>query len=208
MYRAPGTLGVLEQLPIDPLVAALIEALELPAELFPVSAPPRPELGDFAVGTFPAAKQRKAPPPKLAAEVAARFQPTDLLAEATAAGPYVNFKARRPALFAHLFSATVGGGSLVPDVGGGRAVDLRQPALRVDAGLEVAPRRRLQQQPGRRIVAQVLLGDPARVNTDLARLQAVTAADVQRVMKKYFTDANRFVLYYLPEASKPKKEGQ
>jgi zinc protease len=55
--------------------------------------------------------------------------------------------------------------------------------------------------------AAVLLGDPARVNTDLARLEAVTAADVQRVMKKYFTDANRFVLYYLPQASKP-KEGQ
>lgn len=51
--------------------------------------------------------------------------------------------------------------------------------------------------------AAVLLGDPARVNTDLERLQAVTAADVQRVMKKYFTDANRMVLYYLPEASKP-----
>jgi len=56
--------------------------------------------------------------------------------------------------------------------------------------------------------AAVLLGDPARVNTDLARLQAVTAADVQRVMKTYFTDANRFVLYYLSEAAKPKKEGQ
>lgn len=56
--------------------------------------------------------------------------------------------------------------------------------------------------------AAVLLGDPARVNTNLGRLQAVTAADVQRVMKKYFTDTNRMVLYYLPEASKPaKKEG-
>ena len=54
--------------------------------------------------------------------------------------------------------------------------------------------------------AAVLLGDPARVNTDLARLQAVTAADVQRVMKKYLTDANRLVLYYLPEASKPAKK--
>src|SRR5690242_10480241 len=54
--------------------------------------------------------------------------------------------------------------------------------------------------------AAVLLGDPARVNTDLARLQAVTAADVQRVMKKYFTDSNRLVLYYLPQASK--KGGQ
>jgi hypothetical protein len=31
---------------------------------------------------------------------------------------------------------------------------------------------------------------------------------VQRVMKKYFTDANRMVLYYLPQASKPKQEGK
>ncbi len=53
--------------------------------------------------------------------------------------------------------------------------------------------------------AAVLLGDPARVNTDLARLQAVTAADIQRVMKKYFTDTNRMVLYYLPEASKQQR---
>ena len=54
--------------------------------------------------------------------------------------------------------------------------------------------------------AAVLLGDPARVNTDLARLQAVSAADVQRVMKKYFSDQNRMVLHYLPQATK--KEGQ
>ena len=56
--------------------------------------------------------------------------------------------------------------------------------------------------------AAVLLADPARVNTDLERLQAVTAAYVQRVMKKYFADTNRLVLYYLPEAMKPAKEGQ
>lgn len=56
--------------------------------------------------------------------------------------------------------------------------------------------------------AAVLLGDPSRVNTDLARLNAVTAADVQRVMKKYFTDENRLVLYYLPEAAKKSGEGR
>lgn len=50
--------------------------------------------------------------------------------------------------------------------------------------------------------AAVLLGDAARVNTDLAKLQAVSAADIQRVMKKYFTQSNRLVLHYLPEASK------
>jgi zinc protease len=55
--------------------------------------------------------------------------------------------------------------------------------------------------------AAVLLGDPNRVNTDLVKLQAVTAADVQRVMKKYFVPANRLVIYYLPEASKPGTTG-
>jgi len=52
--------------------------------------------------------------------------------------------------------------------------------------------------------AAVLLGDPNRVNTDLQRMQAVTAADVQRVAKKYFTDNNRYVFYYLPESERPK----
>ena len=51
--------------------------------------------------------------------------------------------------------------------------------------------------------AAVLRGDPNRVNTDLDRLQAVTAADVQRVAKKYFTDQNRYVFFYLPESQRP-----
>ena len=40
----------------------------------------------------------------------------------------------------------------------------------------------------------VLLGDPNRVNTELDRLQSVTAADIQRVAKKYFKQENRSVL--------------
>ena len=51
--------------------------------------------------------------------------------------------------------------------------------------------------------AAVLLGDPNRVNTDLGKLQAVTAADVQRVANKYFTDKNRYVFIYLPESQRP-----
>jgi zinc protease len=39
-------------------------------------------------------------------------------------------------------------------------------------------------------------GDPKAVNSDIQKLQAVTAADVQRVMNKYFTDTNRVVIYY------------
>jgi zinc protease len=39
-------------------------------------------------------------------------------------------------------------------------------------------------------------GDARAVNSDIQKLQAVTAADVQRVMKKYFTDKNRVVIHY------------
>ncbi|HEX3145556.1 MAG TPA: pitrilysin family protein [Pyrinomonadaceae bacterium] len=55
--------------------------------------------------------------------------------------------------------------------------------------------------------AAVILGDPNRVNTDLDRLQAVTAEDIQRVAQKYLTDKNRYVIYYLPESERPKTSG-
>lgn len=55
--------------------------------------------------------------------------------------------------------------------------------------------------------ATVLLGDPNRVNSDLQRLLAVTAEDIQRVAKKYFTDNNRYVFYYLPDSERPKASG-
>lgn len=51
--------------------------------------------------------------------------------------------------------------------------------------------------------AAVVLSDVNRVNRDLDRLQRVTAADVQRVMRRYFTPANRVVIHYLPESSRP-----
>jgi zinc protease len=54
--------------------------------------------------------------------------------------------------------------------------------------------------------AAVLLGDPNRANTDLQRLLAVSAADIQRVAKKYFTENNRYVFHYLPESERPKTD--
>jgi zinc protease len=45
-------------------------------------------------------------------------------------------------------------------------------------------------------------GDPKAVNSDIQKLQAVTAEDVQRVMKTYFTDKNRVVIYYQNEETK------
>ncbi|MDT5271530.1 MAG: zinc protease [Acidobacteriota bacterium] len=54
--------------------------------------------------------------------------------------------------------------------------------------------------------AAAIVGDVKRVNTDIDRLQAVTAADVQRVMKKYFTDTNRVVITYQAESQKPEEK--
>ncbi|MBI2820844.1 MAG: insulinase family protein, partial [Acidobacteria bacterium] len=56
----------------------------------------------------------------------------------------------------------------------------------------------------------VVLGDPDLANRDIERLQQVTAADVRRVMQKYFTEANRVVIHYLArpenrEAGEPRE---
>ena len=44
--------------------------------------------------------------------------------------------------------------------------------------------------------AVAYLGGPMAVNNEVAKLQAVTASDIQRVMKTYFKDNNRVVIYY------------
>jgi zinc protease len=44
--------------------------------------------------------------------------------------------------------------------------------------------------------AVAYLGDPKAVNREVDQLQAVTAADIQRVMKQYFKENNRVVIHY------------
>lgn len=46
------------------------------------------------------------------------------------------------------------------------------------------------------------MGSTALINNELSKYMAVTREDIQRVAKKYFTQDNRVILYYLP---KPKK---
>jgi zinc protease len=52
--------------------------------------------------------------------------------------------------------------------------------------------------------AALIEGDPARINGDLAALQQVSAADVQRVLKKYVTGAHSVTIDYQPQ---PKTAG-
>jgi zinc protease len=55
--------------------------------------------------------------------------------------------------------------------------------------------------------AAVVYGDAARVNTDLGKLQAVTAEQIRDVLKKYIIDKKTVVLEYMPEEKKsPTKE--
>jgi zinc protease len=50
--------------------------------------------------------------------------------------------------------------------------------------------------------ALILQHDPSIVNTGLGKVQATTAADVQRVVKKYLIDGKALVLTYLDESQR------
>lgn len=67
--------------------------------------------------------------------------------------------------------------------------------------------RRRENNDGKAIVVERAIayqGDPKAVNSEIQQLQAVTIQDVQRVMKKYFNDKNRVVIYYTQEAGDKK----
>jgi len=56
-----------------------------------IEVPPSVELGDYAFPCFPLARSLRKAPQAIATELAIAFQPTALIKEARAAGPYVNF---------------------------------------------------------------------------------------------------------------------
>lgn len=51
-------------------------------------------------------------------------------------------------------------------------------------------------------------GDPAKANTELADLAAVTAADVQAVAQKYLAEDRRMTIRYRPESARPEGAAQ
>jgi arginyl-tRNA synthetase len=102
-----------------PLHAAAAEAVGGAPK---VEAPPRPELGDLAVGCFQLAKQRGVKPAQLAQELAAAFQPSEWLASATAAGPFVNFRANRAHALRWIVESALGGALLPRTLGAGQTI--------------------------------------------------------------------------------------
>ena len=90
-----------------------------------MQAPPRPHVGDYALGVFALAKAAGEPPPALAARLAAAL-PGKLpqLTAAVATGPFVNVRVDRgwAAGLALAAARGDGGARLVPDVGHGQVV--------------------------------------------------------------------------------------
>lgn len=109
-----------------PLHQAAAQAVGSAANVAPdtlkVEAPPRAELGDLAIGCFAIAKAKQANPAQIAQQIAAAFTPNDLLASATAAGPFVNFRANRAATFRWLVDATLRGTLLPRAHGAGKTI--------------------------------------------------------------------------------------
>jgi arginyl-tRNA synthetase len=72
-----------------------VTGLDIDAIAGLLAPPPKSELGEFAFPCFRLAKALRGAPPKIAAELAAKLDAEHrgpLIAEATAAGPYVNIK--------------------------------------------------------------------------------------------------------------------
>jgi arginyl-tRNA synthetase len=111
------------QTPIANAAAAQVaHATEIAVSELKVEAPPKPELGDFAVGCFAAAKALRKSPAQVASEVAAAFAPDGWLISATAAGPFVNYRADRPATFRWVISAALANELLPSALGAGQTI--------------------------------------------------------------------------------------
>jgi arginyl-tRNA synthetase len=70
----------------------------LPQDAIALQLPKDRKFGDVALACFALAKQRNEPPTKVAAAIAQAITPDDVIEQAAAAGPFVNFRYRRAAL--------------------------------------------------------------------------------------------------------------
>src|SRR3979409_594448 len=105
-----------------PAAAAAAAHAGVPATDLKVEAPPRPELGDLAVGCFAIAKARKQNPAEVARAIAASFTPTELLRAPPPRGPFVNFRADRGATYRWLIDGALRGRLVPSELGAGKTI--------------------------------------------------------------------------------------
>jgi arginyl-tRNA synthetase len=117
-------------MPVDKLKETILEKIgaaaekaygQLPQHL-EIGFPPNPEMGHFAVGCFPLAKQFRKSPAEIAANIVEHLQPDEVIAQVSAAGPYINLTIAGNMLFGdvcnHIISRDSAYGS--SDMGQGR----------------------------------------------------------------------------------------
>jgi len=117
-------------MPVDKLKETILEKIgaaaekaygQLPQHL-EIGFPPNPEMGHFAIGCFPLAKQFRKSPAEIAANIVDHLQPDDVIAQVSAAGPYINLTIAGNMLFGdvcnHIISRDSAYGS--SDMGRGR----------------------------------------------------------------------------------------
>lgn len=112
--------------PLTPLhaetAAAVSDCTGVPAENVHIEVTPRPELGDLAVNCFAIAKARGETPVASAQHIAQTFRGNAWLQNATAAGPFVNFRAQRATVFRWLADAARTGALLPRTLGAGQTI--------------------------------------------------------------------------------------
>jgi arginyl-tRNA synthetase len=91
--------GKIKEIILQKINAAAESVYGRMTEQLELGFPPQPEMGHFAVGCFPLAKQFRKSPAQIAAEMAAVLQPDEIIAGAEAVGPYINLKITGDALF-------------------------------------------------------------------------------------------------------------
>jgi arginyl-tRNA synthetase len=102
-----------------------------------LEVPPDQKLGELALPCFILAKEQKQPPPKIAAEIASKVAPDDMLEAITAAGPYVNFKLRAGALAGSVLPAVLAEGDRFGSAerGGTVVIDYSSPNIAKQLGI-------------------------------------------------------------------------
>ncbi len=84
---------------LDKIGVATVKAYGQRPEKLDIGYPPNAEMGHFAVGCFPLAKQFRKPPAEIAANIVDCLQPDDVIKGINAAGPYINLNIAGNVLF-------------------------------------------------------------------------------------------------------------
>ena len=107
---------------VDKIGAATNKAYGQLPEQLEIGFPPNTEMGHFAVGCFPLAKQFRKPPAEIAANIVNHLQPDDVISKVSATGPYINLEITGNVLFGDVCNYIISRGPAYgsSDMGQGR----------------------------------------------------------------------------------------